>query len=177
MAELIGKLYKKGEIQTRGNNGFQFREFIVEEPNPQNPQWSNFVPFQASGNSLNAIDSFNVGDEIVVTYDLRGRLWTNPQGEERALLNLSAWRVTPYTGQQMQQGYPQQGYPQQGYPQQQGFQQSGFQQPGFQQPGFQQPQQPAYPQQPFQAPAAQSPAPPTQSAAPQQSAPDDDMPF
>lgn len=111
--DIIGKLYRKGQVQSRGANGFQFREFIIEVTNPQNPQWNNYVPFQASGNSLNLVDNFNEGDELVVTFDIRGRMWTNPQGEERCIMNLNAWRINRYDpAMAMQQGgmnVPQQG--------------------------------------------------------------------
>lgn len=139
--DIIGKLYRKGQVQSRGANGFQFREFIIEVANPQNPQWNNYVPFQVSGNSLNIVDNFNEGDEIQVTYDIRGRMWTNPQGEERCIMNLQAWRVQRYDASMAQANMG-------GYPQQQGFQQpmGGYQQPmqGYQQPmgGFQQPAAP-----------------------------------
>ncbi len=146
--DIIGKLYRKGQVQTRGANGFQFREFIIEVSNPQNPQWNNYVPFQVSGNSLNTIDNFNEGDELQVTFDIRGRMWTNPQGEERCIMNLQAWRIGPYNPQ-MQQGGMAGGYQtqqpfQQPY-QQQPFQQQPYQQPmgNFSQPMGQQPMQQA----------------------------------
>lgn len=145
--DIIGKLYRKGQIQTRGANGFQFREFIIEVANPQNPQWNNYVPFQTNGNSLNIIDNFNEGDELQVTFDLRGRMWTNPQGEERCIFNLQAWRVTPFNPA-MQQQMQGQGQPMGAFAAPQG----GYQQMPYQQQpmgGFQQqpaPQQPAAPQ-------------------------------
>ncbi|MDO4461339.1 MAG: DUF3127 domain-containing protein [Bacteroidia bacterium] len=135
--DIIGKLYRKGQVQTRGANGFQFREFIIEVANPQNPAWNNYVPFQISGNSLNAIDNFNEGDELQVTFDIRGRMWTNPQGEERCIMNLNAWRINAYNpamaGQMQGQMPGQMG----GY---QTPMNGGYQQPpmgNFQQPAMQ----------------------------------------
>lgn len=156
--DIIGKLYRKGEIQSRGNNGFQFREFIILVENAQNPQWNNYVPFQVSGNSLNIIDNYNLGDELQVTFDIRGRMWTNPQNEERCIMNLQAWRVQPYNAA-MAQGAPM------------GAPMGAYQQPAYQQqPAGQMPQ--AAPMGNFQQPPFQTPQ------APQPSAPDaSDMPF
>lgn len=151
--EIVGKLYRKGQVQTRGANGFQFKEFIIEVENAQNPQWNNYVPFQVSGNSLGIVDNYAEGTELQVTFDIRGRMWTNPQNEERCIMNLQAWRVQPYNPAMAQQpmgGYQQPGYgqPMGGFQQPMGQSQPMQQQPmgGFQQPAMQPMQQPAQPQ-------------------------------
>ena len=46
-----------------------------------------------TNNQCSLIDNFNVGDQITVTFDLRGRKWTNPQGQEVYFNTLSAWRI------------------------------------------------------------------------------------
>lgn len=153
--EIIGKLYRKGQVQTRGANGFQFKEFIIEVENAQNPQWNNYVPFQVSGNGLSLVDNFAEGTELVVTFDIRGRMWTNPQNEERCIMNLQAWRVQQYNPSMMGQQPPMGGYPQQPVYQQQ---------PAYQQPAAQMPQQ--APMANFQQPQAPASAPGP-----------DDMPF
>lgn len=144
--EIIGKLYRKGQVQTRGANGFQFREFIIEVVNAQNAQWNNYVPFQISGNSLNLIDNYTEGTELQVTFDIRGRMWTNPQNEERCIMNLQAWKVQPYNPA-MQQPQQMGGFQQQPFaPQPMGQMPQSAPMGGY-------PQQPAY-QQPAQTPAA-----------------------
>ncbi|HEX2900697.1 MAG TPA: DUF3127 domain-containing protein, partial [Bacteroidia bacterium] len=37
--------------------------------------------------------NFAVGEKIEVTFNLRGREWTNPQGEKKYFNTLEAWRV------------------------------------------------------------------------------------
>ena len=52
-----------------------------------------FVQFQCTQDRCALIDGFNVGDKIEVTFNLRGREWSNPQGEKKYFNTLEAWRV------------------------------------------------------------------------------------
>ena len=39
------------------------------------------------------LDNFSVGDEVKVSFDLRGRKWINPKQEEVYFNTLQAWRI------------------------------------------------------------------------------------
>ena len=39
------------------------------------------------------LDSINIGDEITVNFDLRGREWKSPQGEIKYFNSLEAWKI------------------------------------------------------------------------------------
>lgn len=140
--ELIGRLVEKMDVVVV-NERFRRRDFVIEIVNQRNPQYSDVIQFQLSNDNCERIDALQIGDEVQVTFDIRGRKWTSPEGRVSYFNTLSAWRVDRY---QPMQGYPQQ--PMQGYGQpMQGYQQpaQGYQQPmqGYQQPmqGFQQPMQ------------------------------------
>ena len=172
--ELIGRLVEKMDVVVV-NERFRRREFVIEIVNQRNPQYSDLIQFQLSNDNCERIDSLQIGEEVQVTFDIRGRKWTSPEGRVSYFNTLSAWRVERY--QMMNQ--PMQGYqqPMQGY--QQPMQ--GYHQPmqGYQQPmqGYQQPMQ-GYPQQPGMPGAM-----PAQDAAPQAPAGvdsadnGDDLPF
>jgi hypothetical protein len=36
-----------------------------------------------------------VGQSVEVSFNLKGRLWTSPQGEDKYFNSLEAWRITP----------------------------------------------------------------------------------
>lgn len=69
---------------------FKKREFVLTDNSSQYPQ---HISFQLTQDRCNLIDSFKVGDEIKVHFNLRGREWTSPQGEVKYFNTLEAWRI------------------------------------------------------------------------------------
>jgi single-strand DNA-binding protein len=81
--EAEGILHKKYDIESKSGT-FQTREFVIttEGTYPQ------FVKFQLTQDKCSVIDTYNEGEKIKVSFDLRGREW---QG--KYFTNLNAWRV------------------------------------------------------------------------------------
>lgn len=159
--QVIGKLEEVHELVKRTET-FQVREFVLEIQ-AQNSQYSEHVLFQLTNNRTNLIDNFQIGQEIVVDFDLQGRKWKAQDGRVVFFNRLNAWRISPYNAQAAM-GYQQQ--PMGGYQQQP----MGGYQP--QQPmGGYQPQQGFAPQQPAAPAAPAQPAPSTDGGNP------DDLPF
>ena len=50
------------------------------------------------------LDGINEGEQVEVSFNLRGREWTSPQGEVRYFNTLDAWRI-----EKVGQGMPQSG--------------------------------------------------------------------
>ena len=57
-------------------------------------------------NNCEKLDGFNEGDEVKVTFNLRGREWTSPQGEVKYFSTLDAWKIDSQTGTSVQQAAP-----------------------------------------------------------------------
>ena len=72
---------------------FKKREFIVEYA--ENPQYPEFVKFELVQDKCDLIDNLQVGQEVEVHFNLRGRKWTDPQGEVKYFNSLQAWRIDP----------------------------------------------------------------------------------
>lgn len=70
---------------------FQKREFVVEMAD--NPSYPQHVLFQLTGDRVETLDSFNVGDTVNVDFNLRGREWTSPQGEIKYFNSLDVWTI------------------------------------------------------------------------------------
>ena len=162
--EITGKLIQKLPVQSgvssTGNN-WSKAEFVIETIE----QYPRKVCANLWGERAKALDQFQLGSLITVSFDLESREYNG-----RWYTDVKAWKVeaatpaaaagAPAPGYGQPQGYaPQQQpvYPPQGYPQPQ---QPAYPPQGYvQQPqGYPQPQQPAYPPQPQGYAPAQQPA-------------------
>jgi len=88
--QISGKLHATFEAQ-QVTQRFRKREFVVElDDNPDYPQ---FVMFQLTGDRCENLDGFNVGDEVNIEFNLRGREWNSPQGETKYFNSLDVWKI------------------------------------------------------------------------------------
>ncbi len=84
---------------------FSKREFVVTDTTSMYPQ---DISFQATQDKCSMLDAVQVNDQVEVSFNLRGREWTSPQGEVKYFNSLEAWRIEK-VGQAMAQGIPQGG--------------------------------------------------------------------
>ena len=91
--EVQGKIKVIGETQTFGSNGFKKREVVVttEEQYPQ----SIMVEFVQDKTDL--LNDFSVGQNVKIRINIRGREWTNPQGEVKYFNAIQGWRIENLT--------------------------------------------------------------------------------
>ncbi len=75
------------------SQSFRKREFVVEFA--ENPQYPEFVKFELIQDKCDLLDSFKAGDMVNVSFNLKGRKWTDPQGQVKYFNSLQAWRITP----------------------------------------------------------------------------------
>jgi len=72
---------------------FKKREFVIEDDSSQYPQ---VISFQVVQDNCNILDSFSVGDEVEVNFNIKGREWTSPKdGQVKYFNTLEAWRINP----------------------------------------------------------------------------------
>ncbi|MAE84623.1 MAG: hypothetical protein CMB80_17925 [Flammeovirgaceae bacterium] len=90
-----GKLIEKSNTQ-EVSNSFKKREFVVEYA--ENPQYPEFVKFELIQSNCQQLDSFNIGDEMTISFNLKGRKWTDPKGEVKYFNSLQAWRLEKKAG-------------------------------------------------------------------------------
>ena len=82
--EITGTLRKLFEPQTFAS-GFSKREFVVEVPDGNYPQ---MIKFEIVKDRITQLDAHAVGDEIKVSFDIRGNEY-----KERFYVNLNAWKI------------------------------------------------------------------------------------
>jgi len=92
--EVTGTLKVKFNTQ-KVSDRFQKREFVLtteaSTPYPQH------VSFQLTQDKVNLLDQYNIGDEMKIQFNLRGREWNGPQGI-KYFNTLEAWRIEKGAG-------------------------------------------------------------------------------
>lgn len=71
---------------------FKKREFVIEVVNERNSDWNDFVKFQLTQDRCGLLDSYQLGDSLKVSFNLRGRKWEK-DGRVNYFTNLEAWRI------------------------------------------------------------------------------------
>ncbi|WP_421878152.1 DUF3127 domain-containing protein [Marinoscillum sp.] len=92
-----GKLIEKSETQ-EVTNSFKKREFVVEYA--ENPQYPEYLKFELIQTNCQQLDGFNIGDEMSISFNLKGRKWTDPSGTTKYFNSLQAWRLEKKSGAQ-----------------------------------------------------------------------------
>jgi|TARA_R100001460_G_scaffold78150_3_gene119120 single-strand DNA-binding protein len=87
---ITGKIIELGNVETRNN--FRFRNLILEtfEKYPQ------FVSLQFQQKNCELLDMNKVGDKVDVNINLRGRKWTDPNGQVKYFNSIVGWRIREY---------------------------------------------------------------------------------
>ncbi len=90
--ELTGKLVAKYDTIQRTET-FKIREFAVEKTEDIGGRTiTNYVKFQAIQDKTAIIDKVNIGDEIKVSFNIKGSKWEK-EGKVNYFTNLDAWRI------------------------------------------------------------------------------------
>jgi len=91
MFKLTGKIKViKETIQV--TESFSKREFVVTDNDGLYPQ---DICFQTAQDKCNLLDSLKEGQQVEVSFNLRGREWTSPKGDVKYFNTLDAWRIDP----------------------------------------------------------------------------------
>lgn len=72
-------------------DSFKKREFVVEYS--ENPSYPEYIKFELIQDKCELLNIYNIGDEVTVSFNLKGRKWTDPQGTIKYFNSLQAWRL------------------------------------------------------------------------------------
>lgn len=70
---------------------FSKREFVIET----DEQYKQVISLELHGDKVDIIDAYTEGQEVKCFLNLRGRMWTNPQGEEKYFNTIVCWGMQP----------------------------------------------------------------------------------
>jgi hypothetical protein len=85
---------------------FSKREFVLTDNSSMYPQ---DILFQLTQDKCALLDAFNPQQQLEVSFNLRGREWTSPQGEVKYFNTLEAWRIEAVGQNNMGGGIPASG--------------------------------------------------------------------
>ena len=68
---------------------FKKREFVITT----NEQYPQDVLLEFTQDKCDELNKANIGQEVKVDFNLRGRKWVNPDGESKYFNTLQAWRI------------------------------------------------------------------------------------
>lgn len=94
--EVQGRIKMIDETKTYGNNGFRKREMVVttEEQYPQH------ILVEFVQDKCDLLNNYQAGQEVKISINLRGREWTNPQGETKYFNSIQGWRIEAVSPEQ-----------------------------------------------------------------------------
>ncbi|MBT3208276.1 MAG: DUF3127 domain-containing protein [Bacteroidetes bacterium] len=90
--EILGKIIEiYDEVQI--SEKFRKREFVIENTRRSNDyEFVETIKFQLTQDRTNVLKSYNIGDEVKVGFNIRGRRWEK-DGNVNYFTNLEAWKI------------------------------------------------------------------------------------
>jgi hypothetical protein len=93
--EIKGRVFAVGNTETVSEK-FKKRELILEYA--ENPEYIEYIKLEATQNKVDLLDTVRVGDEVEISFNLRGRGWKDKSGKQNYTNNLVIWKVIKSTG-------------------------------------------------------------------------------
>ena len=110
--ELTGKI--KQILNTENvSNTFKKRELVLRT----DEQYPQDILIQFVQEKCDALNTYNIGDDVSIGVNIRGKEWVNPQGEAKYFNSIQGWKIKRNLQPQQSYNIPQNTYPtnQQGY--------------------------------------------------------------
>jgi hypothetical protein len=86
--EVKGKIKFIGSTQ-QVSEKFSKREIVVST----DEQYPQHISIEFNQDKCAILDKYSVGDDVEVGINLRGREWTNPQGETKYFNSIQGWNI------------------------------------------------------------------------------------
>ncbi len=102
--EINGSLIKKYDVQNVTDT-FSKREFVIEVVNERDSRYNDTIKFQLTQDRCSLIDNANEGDQLKITFDIKGRKWEK-NGQVNYFNNLEAWRLEVQSAENSNEGAP-----------------------------------------------------------------------
>lgn len=96
-ATITGTVCEIGEVKTFPNSSFTKRDLVVSV---MDGEYEQLIPTELHKDRTDLADSLNVGDEVTVHYNMRGRKWISPSQEVKYFLTLVAWKIDVHNSNQ-----------------------------------------------------------------------------
>jgi hypothetical protein len=92
----------KGKVSVIGNtinrNNFSVRTFVINTGG----LYPQLIELQVVKDNTALLDSLRIGDNVECFYNLKGRLWTSPEGVDKYFNSIEVWKIETETSQTKQ---------------------------------------------------------------------------
>ena len=87
--EVVGKIKMIDTTKEVGTSGFKKRDVVVTT----DEQYPQHILVQFVQDKCDLLNTYQLGDAVKIDINLRGREWTNPQGEMVYFNTIQGWRI------------------------------------------------------------------------------------
>lgn len=87
--QVEGKIKMIDQTKAVGSSGFKKRDVVVTS----DEQYPQHILVQFVQDKCDLLNGYNVGEAVKIDINLRGREWTNPQGETVYFNTIQGWRI------------------------------------------------------------------------------------
>ena len=87
--EVTGKIKMIDQTKEVGSGGFKKRDIVVTT----DEQYPQHILVQFVQDKCDLLNNFQAGEQVKIDINLRGREWTNPQGETVYFNTIQGWRI------------------------------------------------------------------------------------
>jgi len=70
---------------------FKKREFILQDN--KNPEYPEFIKVELIQDKVSLLDNLNIGDEINVLINIKGRKWEDKEGNIKYFNSIQGWKI------------------------------------------------------------------------------------
>jgi len=88
-AEIIGKVYFKGEVELIGANQMKKQILVVETDN----QYPQKLPIEFIKDNVDLLNNLQIGQQVKVRVNVRGSEYQDRNGVTRFGLSFQGWKV------------------------------------------------------------------------------------
>lgn len=89
--ELQGIIKVIEETKSFGANNFRKRDMVLTT----DEQYPQHILIEFNQDKCDILNKYNVGQNVKVSVNIRGREWINPQGEAKYFNSIQGWRIEP----------------------------------------------------------------------------------
>lgn len=106
--DIKGKVHEISQVITVSDK-FKKRELILEYI--ENPSYPEYIRFEATQDRVAIFDTIKVGDQVELSFNLRGRPWTDKMGKTTYFNTLVVWKINTVTGADADHSMPEYASP------------------------------------------------------------------
>ena len=87
--EIVGNIKMIDETKVVNASGFRKRDFVVTT----DEQYPQHIIINLIQDKCDMLNNFQVGEQVKVHINIRGREWVNPEGQVKYFNDISAWKI------------------------------------------------------------------------------------